>query len=239
MPRNAKGTRSNAAAVRRAVLASADRYWRVADFVGFSPTAVARELSRLAARNELTHVAKGVYYRRRHTPLGLSKPSPAVVARLRLGPDLHPAGQSAANVLGLSTQNPAAGVFATTHRRRPAVAGDAQVFTDRPVSRVGLTPTEAAILEVLRDGARRSDMDPESTRRRLLAIMRADARTNAILRASLNEPPRVRALVGALLQEMGVAPRRLRELKRSLSPFSTFEFGALRGLRSAGDWQAR
>lgn len=239
MPRNPKGTPSTAATVRKAVLASSDRYWRVADFDGHSPTAVARELSRLAGGKELSHVAKGLYYRPGRTPLGKSMPSRALVTKLTSGADLHPAGQSAANVLGLSTQNPAIGVFATIRSRRPTVVSDARVFTDRPVSRIDLTRTEASILEVLRDGARASDMDPESTRRRVVALMRSEVRVGPFLRAALNEPARVRAIVGALAQEAGVSHRRLVNLKKSLSPFSRFDFGALGQLRYARDWQAQ
>lgn len=57
-------------------------------------------------------------------------------------------------------------------------------------------------------------------------------------RTALDEP-RVRAMLGALGEELEADPRTLKRLRNSLNPLSTFDFGLLRDLPAAKKWQAR
>jgi hypothetical protein len=61
------------------------------------------------------------------------------------------AGLGAANALGLSTQNPARGEFATPAAAGPGALRDAIVYTRRPHARSGLSADQGALLEVLRE----------------------------------------------------------------------------------------
>ena len=54
-----------------------------------------------------------------------------------------------------------------------------------------------------------------------------------------SEPPRVRAIIGAIGEQLGKNRAALRRLRDSLNPFSRFDFGLLAGLRHASNWQAR
>ena len=54
-----------------------------------------------------------------------------------------------------------------------------------------------------------------------------------------SEPPRVRAMVGAIGEEIGKKPAALHRLRSSLNPLSRFDFGMLAGLTNAGSWQAK
>jgi hypothetical protein len=58
--------------------------------------------------------------------------------------------------------------------------------------------------------------------------------------AALTEPPRVRAMLGALGQRAEVPVEALVQLLRaSLNPISRFDFGTLAALELAPDWQAK
>jgi hypothetical protein len=187
----------------------------------------------------LERVRKGVYYRPRPTRFGTSVPVASAAAAETLRAPVHPAGLTAANALGFTTQNPFRREFATPAGGRPLALSDAVVYTRRPDNRENLSPTEGALLEFLRERGQSSDLSPERTRRRLHQLL-ADRHTFARLaKAAEKEPPRVRAMLGALGQELQADPKLLKRLRRSLNPSSRFDFGALRGLQYARDWQAK
>ena len=57
--------------------------------------------------------------------------------------------------------------------------------------------------------------------------------------AAVAEPPRVRAMLGALGQELAMPDPLLNRLRKSLNPLTRFEFGQLRSLEHAREWQAK
>jgi hypothetical protein len=232
--------RSAAAAVRASVTGGGARFWKRSDFERLPAFAVATELSRLARRGELQRVGKGVYYRPAPTAFGPSLPAATAAAAQTLTAPVHPAGLSAANVLGLTTQNPLRAELATPAAKRPTALADATVLTNRPAARARLSAQEGAILEVLRDRARSSDLPPRETARRLLDALATKRTYSRLVAAALaGEPPRVRAMLGALGQELDMPDRLLARLRASLNPLSRFDFGALRTLRHASEWQAK
>ena len=149
--------RTTAKRVRTRVLRGGERLWRHADFRDLPPAAVSQTLSRLARDGELVRVRKGVYFRSRPTVLGPSRPDPDAVAASAASAKLHPAGLTAANWLGFTTQNPAQTEWASA---ATAISNlrNMQVHTRRSVSREALTSTEAALLEFLRDRGNTSDL---------------------------------------------------------------------------------
>lgn len=230
---------SAAASVRDRVKRGKARYWKHADFTDLPPAAVAMALSRLAREGALQRVGKGLYYRPAQTSFGPSVPAASGVASQTLRAPLHPAGLSAANALGLSTQNPGRAEYATPAPASPTALRGSIVHTGRPAQRGSLSPQDGAILETLRDRARYSDLSPERTIRRLLKLLADDRRFAALVAVGMVEPPRVRAMLGAIGQELEAPPRLLDRLKGSLNPLSRFDFGSLRSLRYARDWQAK
>lgn len=201
--------------------------------------ATAHALSRLTAAGELQRVRKGLYYRSKPTALGPSVPSASAAVAKTFHAPLHPAGLSAASALGLTTQNPARGEYATPAAAGPGMLRDAVVHTRRPHTRQGLSTEEGALLELLRERARSSDLGPEQTAERLLPMIRRPATFRRLATAALAEPPRVRAMLGALGQQAGAPSAALQELRASLNPLSRFDFGRLRALEYARDWQAK
>ena len=243
---NAKKTNASrgttAETVRRQIEASGERIWRLADFEGMPFTAVAQALSRLARQGVIQRLGKGLYYSPRQTAFGLSKPNRAQLRSLSIRRSgVFPAGLAAANVLGFTTQNPARVEVATNGPSLPRliVGKETVIHTRRPESWRGLSETDAAILDFLRRRGENSELAPEATVKRLLEYFRAPGRMERLLRVAASEPPRVRAMIGAIGQQLGEPESRLRPLRQSLNPLSRFDFGRLVVLKHARQWQAK
>lgn len=232
-------TRSAASEVRRRVLTAGERHWTLSDFSDLSASAAAHALSRLAADGELRRIRKGLYFRSKRTVLGPSLPSATAALAQTFHAPLHPSGLTAASVLGLTTQNPGRGEYATPAAAGPGALRDATVHTRRPHARYGLSDEDGALLELLRDRARASDLDAETTIARLVARLSDPADFRRLTEAALAEPPRVRALLGALGERAGHATEALQSLRESLNALTRFDFGPLRALPNARDWQAK
>ena len=82
-------------------------------------------------------------------------------------------------------------------------------------------------------------MSPKETARRTVALLREPGRFEHLLKVIDSEPPRVRAMVGAIGEEIGKRPATLHRMRASLNPVSRFDFGLLAGLAGAGNWQAK
>ncbi|MGD9689486.1 MAG: hypothetical protein AB7K52_07230 [Phycisphaerales bacterium] len=230
------------AIVRERIARGGERLWRAEDFQGLPVSAVAQALSRLVRARYLERLSKGVYYRARPTAFGPSKPNPAAVETLakRRG-GVFPAGIAAAGMLGLTTQTARRKEVATSALSLPRklVGSDTVIHTRRPEAWSSLTPTEAAILDVLRRGARSSELTPQETAKRLQRLLQEDNRLKRLLRVALSEPPRVRAMLGALAEDIRPKRSELVRLRASLNPFSRFDFGLLGVLPHAKKWQAK
>lgn len=230
---------SAASEVRRRIRAGGERHWQLRDFADLSAPAVAHALSRLSAEGELQRVRKGLYWRPKMTALGPSLPSATQALAQTFHAPLHPAGLTAANVLGFTSQNPGRPEFATPAAEGPGALRDAIVHTRRPHTRHGLDSEDAALLELLRDRAVTSDLPADQTVARLLALVGRPATFRLLADAALSEPPRVRAMLGALGQQASAPTPSLRKLRASLNPLSRFDFGPLTALEHARDWQAK
>jgi len=225
--------------VRRRVHRGGERFWRQSDFPELPAGAVSQTLSRLARSGELQRVSKGLYYRPGQTIVGPSRPAPdAVIANATRRPP-QPAGLTAAHLLGFTTQNPGRPEYTTSSATAPRALAGAHVRTRRGPGRDGLSPRESALLEFLRDRGRTSDLDDESTCRRLLDLLGDKDSYARLVAASWGEPPRVRAMLGAAGQQLGMDERLLRRLRDSLNPLSRFDLGRLACLSTARDWQAK
>jgi uncharacterized protein DUF6088 len=230
---------SAAKIVRGRVERGGARFWRHADFDDLPPEAVATALSRMTRDGELQRTAKGVYYRSVPTSLGMSVPVASGAIAQTFNARLHPAGLSAANMLGLSTQNPGRPEYATPAPSIPSALKGAVVHTGRPAQRARLSSEDGAVLEILRERARSSDLPPAETVARLRRELSDGARYRRLVNAAMAEPPRVRAMLGALGQELEMPEPLLKRLRKSLKPLSKYDFGKLSSLRYAKSWQAR
>jgi hypothetical protein len=228
--------------VRQRIEQGGERLWRFEDFRGLTFSAVAQALSRLTRQGAIERLSKGVYYRNRETTLGKSRPNPASIRNLALRRNtMFPSGIAAANLLGFTTQIPKQGEIATSALSLPRklVGKDTRIHTRRPQAWATLSETDATLLDFLRHGAEFSELSPENTIRKLTTLLSERGRLGRILAVADSEPPRVRAMLGALAEQLGNNRRALQHLRASLNPLSRFDFGTLTALPNASAWQAK
>lgn len=242
MARNAhalKTANPTARQVRQRIEAGGERFWTYADFASLPFAAVAKSLSRLAHEGALRRSGKGIYFHPRATIFGESQPSELQVAETSSRHPLHPSGITAANILGFTTQNAAKPQYATTAPSAPSKLASSKVATRRSTAREELTTEESAFLEFLWTRGRLSEYPPEQTARMTLALVQEKLSFDRLARAALSEPPRVRAMLGAIGEELGQPEAMLRPLRTSLNSLSRFDFGPLGVLKHAKNWQAK
>ena len=232
---------STAELIRKSIEEKGERYWRHDDFSTLPPAAVSKTLSRLSQEGYLQRVSKGLYYRPRQTRFGRSHPSQSDIQQLPTKQKLRPAGLSAANLLRFTTQNAVQGEFATsaTSVPRSIIGVRARLHTRRPETWDKLSPLEASLLDFLRSRGRLSELSPAETKRHLLDYFREGDRFERLANVATAEPPRVQAMIGAIGQELGKSPEVLEKLRNGLNPLSRFDFGILRNLHYAKEWQAK
>ncbi|MFL5328668.1 MAG: DUF6088 family protein [Gemmataceae bacterium] len=213
----------------------------MSDFTGLPFLAVAQALSRLTRQGELQRLGKGLYYRQRTTSFGPSLPNPAAIRALPIRQRAFPAGIAAANMLGFTTQNPARMELATVGQSLPRqiIGKDAIIHLRRPAEWRTLSETDAALLDFIRNRGESSELSPQETAQKLFAYLSEPGRFQRLSRVALFEPPRVRAILGALGEQLQQRPAILERLRASLNPLSRFDFGSLSELKYARDWQAK
>lgn len=191
--------------------------------------AVAAALSRLSKSGELTRLAKGRYYRPARGRFGPVTPTQAaVVAAVGAAPGqppAYPTGLAVYNALGLTTQVPATLTLATTRPRRRLPARLRAVV--RPAPELASDVPLLQWLEVLRDVRRIPDTTPGRVVVRVADYLRqlpAPARRRLTALAVRQSPPRVRALLGALLETLPDAAGAA-GLRATLNPLTTYRLG--------------
>lgn len=127
------------------------------DFLDFgSRAAVDQALSRLARKETIRRLSRGVYdYPRQHKRLGVLSPSVDAVAKAvtdRDGSKLQISGARAAHMLGLSTQVPAKYVYLTDGQTRDIRAGNQTVSLRHAAPRnlIGAGQTVGVVFQALR-----------------------------------------------------------------------------------------
>lgn len=205
----------------------------------------------MEAAGKLRRVAKGVYHAPKQTLLGPAKPSPLAIATKVLSSRVRPFGVTAANMLGLTSQ--VSGlvelvVYGQSKFESPKVRTKRRTRTS--VANVQLLPEDSALLEVLRDRGKFSELSARETILRVQSALLANdhdtdellldtRRMRNLVNVALEEPPRVRAILGALLEDLNVPMRLWKPLRHSLNPLSRFDFGVFRELPNSKDWQAK
>lgn len=190
----------------------------------------------------IQRVSKGIYYHARQTALGPSVPNPAALRKLAtVSKPVYPAGIAAANLLGFTTQSGRRNEVATSALSLPRklIGSETIVYTRRPESWDGLSQEDTAMLDFLRRGGRTSELTSGETVRRTVALLAQQGRFDRLLSVASKEPPRVRAILGAVGEQLGRKRVELKRLRESLNPYSKFDFGVLSGLPHARKWQAK
>lgn len=228
--------------VRRRVKRGGERLWRLEDFRDLPFAAVAQSLSRLAKAGLIERLSKGVYYRARQTAFGKSRPSPAAMQKLAAKRKrLFPSGTAAAGLLGLTTQTASRGEVATTASSLPRklVGQETIIHARRPEAWSKLSEADGALLDFLRRRGRASELTSVDTIQRTLSLLAKGGRYQRLAAVAGTEPPRVRAILGALGEQLARPALELDRLRASLNPSSRFDFGMFTDLPNARTWQAK
>jgi hypothetical protein len=225
--------------VRKRIESGPERRWRVADFDDLPAPGVSQTLSRLCRLGLIVRARKGVYYQPRLTIGGPHRPNMARIRVLAANRKrVFPSGLAAANMLGFTTRIPTQIELSTTATSLPRLFERTQavVHTHRPARWRTLSETDAALLEFLRSRGIHSALSPEETVEKLLEHFREPGRYERILKVVKTEPPRVRAMIGAIGEQLAQPHEVLYKLGDTLKPFSRFDFGILAALPYARGW---
>jgi hypothetical protein len=203
----------------------------------------AHALSGLARRGDLIRVRPGHYYVPRQSRFGPVPPDRLHVALSAIGQVGYlPGGIAAANALGFTTQLPMGrtDVVSTRGRRIRRRGLEGVRILERSLERGKLTTDENSFLELLRDIEHLSDLSPEATCTRAVDLVRSGVVSlKRIVPAAWDEPPRVRAMLGALGEAVGTDPNLLDSYRGLINPGSRYNFGPLSELPTAHRWGAK
>jgi hypothetical protein len=200
----AKQHLTQAMRARESILGSSGRFWSAADLLGATSTRH-HLLTELEHSGELLHVRRGLYWRGRKTPLGMSPPPPeALVEKLVGKRGVGPAGLSAAHRLRLSTQVPRKAQIAVPER--PPTSSGSVTFVSRASRTLRKTADEVALLEALEGWSRIIEVPlPDAWRRLRAAVKDGELSASRLAKASGTEPALVRVRLSALLTQAGFA----------------------------------
>lgn len=211
---------SVASEIRRKISHSSNRFFRSREFDG-TRTAIEKALGRLVENGELLRIRNGLYWRGAKTPFGMAPPNPRVVVKEYAdGYPIGPAGVSAANLLGLSTQVPRIPEYAVPTTVPPIdrirlVRRETRRSNGRWAAR--LTEVEVALLEVLDSWESVIEIPASEALERMSAILSDGyVRPERLVQASASEPARVRERLRFVLEFAGET-----RLAKDVRPAST------------------
>ncbi|MFM7429131.1 MAG: DUF6088 family protein [Flammeovirgaceae bacterium] len=207
-------------------------------------TTAAKALERLQKEGLIKKVSKGLFYKPEQTVFGELKPDYAELLRPYLFENgkrvAYETGPSLYNRLGLTTQM-AFRIKLASRGKRVNINRDV-LKADAVKSYAEVTDSNYEILGLLdafKDIKRIPDCTVPQAIRRLSAILKnlSEKQTELLIKYALLYPPRVRALVGAMLQSNGYASPGLNKIRESLNPLTTIKLGIKESeLATKSDW---
>jgi hypothetical protein len=220
-----------------------DTLWTYADFGSLPRKAVAAALYRLTKEGLIIRVRKGVYYKPRITRFGTTRPSTARIVEAVLksrGIKWRPSGLPVYNALGLTTQLSAVSSY-DVDRKITSLRQKSSRVRIRVMDNVRKTSAEErAVLDALRDIKSIPDTSPEEIFKAILHLCRSGRVSfDRVTKFAREEPPRVRALLGAIGTTLGKSSKELKALRSSLNPTTTFKLGLSTSIPAAREWGIR
>ena len=192
-------------------------------------SAAAKAIERLKKKGVVDSASAGVFYKPKKTVFGPLKPSEEELIKPYLYENnkriAYITGTALYNRMGLTTQVPQNISIASRDKRVITRIGNIQV---RPVkSYVDVTDKNYPLLELLdalKDLKIIPDMDRNRAASNLIGQFGATPDKRELVKLALRYPPRVRALTGAILEQVGLkeitAP-----LQKSINPLSAYNYG--------------
>jgi len=192
-------------------------------------SATSKTIERLIKKGKIKRISTGIFYKPKQTPFGELKPDEEKI----ITPYLFKNGKRIAyitglllyNKMGLTTQIPKEISIASREKRIYISKGNIKAKAVK--SYVEVTDDNYKYLEfldVLKDWKKIPDLDKKSAIKLLTEILKEfnKNQTQELLTIALSYPPRVRAFLGALLENSDKKIK-LNSLQESLNPFSTYK----------------
>ena len=192
----------------------------------------AKALERLQKKGEIKKVSKGIFYKPKQTDFGELGPDYNGIlkkymydGKKRVG---YVTGYALYNQLNLTTQMAFKTKIATNRSRKKIEKGWLQ--TSSVKSYVPVTENNYQLLGIL-DAIKDIKRIPDTSTTRVIKILMPKLKQltqkeiKSMLQYALKYPPRARALLGALLQNIFDSRFNLTELKSSLNPSTFFRLG--------------
>lgn len=205
--------------------------------------AVIKALNRMVVSGKIAKLAKGKYYKPESTPFGNLEPNQFQVVKDVLEEDGkvigYLTGYSVFNQLGLTTQVSNT-IQIGRNEIRPALKRDR--YTIKFVKQKNTITKENIPLLQFLDAIRYIKKIPDNSLSsicgRLLSLLKkmSDKNLATLVRLSQKYPPATRALLGALLEELGVLEFQ-ESLQKSLNPITKYKLsGISKTLKTAEKW---
>ena len=194
--------------------------------------AAVKALGRMTKIGAVKRSMPGKYYKPEKTTFGDLKPGEEQLLKLYLFNNgkriAYITGTSLYNKMGLTTQVPATIKIASYDKRVNTKVGAVDVKPAK--SYVEVREANFRLLEILdaiKDFRKIPDLDRGAGLKRLKQLIKTlcNDDIDKLLKISLKYPPRVRALTGALLENIGFKMERLKILRSTLNPLSVYCFG--------------
>lgn len=234
-----------ASAIKKRITArGTDSLWTLDDFSDLSAQPTAKALSRLSKSGLIVRIRKGLYYYPKQTALGPSRPDLSLLISKVMGRRKHvqvfSGGTASFHRLGLTTQVPAQYTLLSNQASRKTQVGNVTVrIQGRSFDHLsGATQHDIYILDALRHLKHAPDATPQETLLKLIKHLQGLKPTSIkkLLRFGRGEPPRVRAMLGAIAEYMGYRGSQLQKLKNSLNPLTKYPTGVSFLLPTASSW---
>jgi len=209
-------------------------------------TAASKALERLIKKEIIDRVSSGIFYKPKQTIFGALKPNEQELLKTYLFEDgkriAYITGVSLYNRLGLTTQVPKVIKIACRDKRIFATVGSVKGKAVK--SYVDVTDNNYCLLELLdalKDFNQIPDLDSESA---IILIANkfkslSSKELDSLIAIALKYPPRVRALLGALLEQYKSKTKNF-ELQNSLNPLSEYQYNIPQTMLPNGqDWKLK
>lgn len=208
--------------------------------------AAAKAIERLIAGKIIKRIAVGVFYKPKKTVFGELKPG----EEERLRPYLfagenriaYITGTALYNRMGLTTQVP--GDIRVASKLKEIRTRIGNINVRRVKSYVDVTDENyhlLEILDVLKDFKLIPDLNKKTAVKRMMTVLASLKKEDLlqIVRCGIDYPPRVRAFLGVLLENIS-ADMDLEQLAQSLNPLTMYDLGITPDiLPTAGKWNIR
>lgn len=220
-----------------------DKLWTYKDFASLSQLSVAKAYSRFVQQGLLVRARKGIYYKPKQTVLGKTSPDDVQLTSLVLGRKkkamVFAGGTGAFYNARLTTQVPVSTTIIsdTPHRKMKLGNKDIKVIHRSLSHFKNASLQDISLIQSLRDIQKIPDSTASEAIVKILKMLGSDkARLGRMVQYAGFEPPRVRALVGAMAHHLKYMDDRLKKLKKSLNPLTKYKLNVGHVLPTAADW---